>query len=97
MRAMAALGVGSAFMHQSYTYVGARFDNLMISIISYLGHQMIVQNMPYHSNMLTQLQQDPRTMNSTQLMDSLTDTIAFKPVPKWGEFLDKGDYPKDYF
>lgn len=55
MRAMATLAVGSAFMHQSYTYVGARFDNLMISIISYLGHQMIVQNLPYQSNMITQL------------------------------------------
>ena len=35
---MATLAVGSAFMHQSYTFVGARFDNLMISMISYLGH-----------------------------------------------------------
>jgi len=46
LQAMASLAVGSAFMHQSYTYVGARFDNLMISIISYMGHQMIVESLP---------------------------------------------------
>merc|ERR1712227_1081547 len=69
----------------------------MISIISYLGHQMIVQNLPYQSNELTQLQKEPRSMNSTQLMDNITDTIAYRPVPQWGEVLDKGDYPKDYF
>ena len=62
---MATLAVGSAFMHQTYTFVGARFDNLMISIISYLGHQMMVQNLPVKSPMITELQKEWRSMNST--------------------------------
>ena len=97
MRSMASLAVGSAFMHQSYTYVGARFDNLMISIISYLGHQQMIDNLPYKSNMIKELQNEPRSMNSTQLLDNITNTIALEPVPEWGKALDLGDYPKDYF
>ena len=65
---MATLAVGSAFMHQTYTFVGARFDNLMISMISYLGHQIMVQNLPTKSAMLTDLQKTWRSMNSTQVV-----------------------------
>jgi hypothetical protein len=97
MQAMAQLAVGSAFMHQSYTYVGARFDNLMISVISYLGHQMIVENLPKVSNEIVELQKEPRSMNSTALMKNITDTLAYRPVPEWGKALDTGDFPKDYF
>ena len=46
IKAQATHAVGSAFMHQTYTYVGARYDNLMISVLSYLGHQIIIQNLP---------------------------------------------------
>lgn len=42
IKALATHALGSAFMHQSYTYVGSRFDNLMISIVSYLGHQTMI-------------------------------------------------------
>jgi len=65
MKAMSALAVGSAFMHQSYTYVGARFDNLMISLISYLGHQSMVQNLADKSPILQELSNVTRSMNSS--------------------------------
>lgn len=73
---MATLAVGSAFMHQSYTFVGARFDNLMISMISYLGHQIMVQYLPTKSALITDLQKEWRSMNSTQVVANITNTIA---------------------
>lgn len=94
---MATLAVGSAFMHETYTFVGARFDNLMISIISYLGHQMMVQNLPVKSPMITELQKEWRSMNSSQVVANITNTIATQPVPEWGRVMDQGDFPHDYF
>ena len=40
-RAYALLGAGSAMFHGSQTNVGSRFDNDLIALISYLGHQML--------------------------------------------------------
>lgn len=93
---MATLAIGSAFMHQSYSYVGSRFDNLMISVISYLSHKMMVQNLPNKSLMVSDLQWEPRTVNVSQLINNITETIATKPVPEWAQILDTADYPRDY-
>ena len=45
LKAWATFILGSAFMHQSYTYIGARFDNLMISVLAYIGHQTVVESL----------------------------------------------------
>lgn len=76
IQAMSMLAVGSSFMHQSYTFVGARFDNIMISIISYVGQQMIVQNLPDKTPLLFELQKEWRTMNSSQVVRNITETLA---------------------
>jgi hypothetical protein len=45
-RSFASLAVGSAMWHGTFTYVGASFDNRMISVIAYLAHQMTTENIP---------------------------------------------------
>lgn len=89
--------VGSAFLHQSYTYVGSRYDNLMIAVLSYLGHQMMVENLPNKSPMLVELQPSKRSMSSHQIVTNLTETIRTQPVAIWGKVMDLGDFPHDYF
>lgn len=43
---MATMAIGSSFMHQSYTYVGVRFDNGIVAILAYLAHLSLIQNLP---------------------------------------------------
>jgi len=39
-RSFASLTIGSAMMHGTFTYVGVSFDRQMISVISYMAHQI---------------------------------------------------------
>lgn len=47
--------------------------------------------------MITDLTKEWRSVNSTQVVQNMTDTIAYKGVPEWGNVMDNDDYPKDYF
>lgn len=42
-------------MHASFTDVGSKLDNYMIGMISYIGYQMQMLNMPRKSQMLKEL------------------------------------------
>ena len=87
-KTMAALAIGSHFYHQSSTIVGGEFDVHMIQVVAYLGHQIIVQNLPDKSPMIIDLQKEWRAMNSTEVVNSLTDAFRLKKVPEWGRVID---------
>ena len=65
MRSFATLAMGSAFMHLSYTYVGARIDNMIISFICYLGQEILLEHIPTKSLILDGFDTKARTMNRT--------------------------------
>ena len=94
---MSTLTLGSAFMHQSYTYLGARMDNYMICFIAFLGHQISIQNLPGNSRLLFYLQHRERKFKSTHMMNLITDTIDRGDIRGLGKIIDTGDFPHDYF
>jgi len=36
-------------------------------------------------------------MNSSEVIANVTETIRTKPLPIWGQVMDLGDYPHNYF
>lgn len=95
-RAFAALGVGSAFMHASHTYVGHSFDNEMISVIAYQAHQIAIARIPSNSSVLVELSETPRKQTSKQIVNNITEMFYDQKVPIWAEVLETSDFPHDY-
>ena len=96
-KSLSTIAVGSAFMHKSFTQVGAKLDNYMIGVIAYLGYQISMQDMPNKSVLLDGLQWEPRTKNVTMVIDNITKTIINEPIREWERVLDHEDYPREYY
>lgn len=75
-RSFASLAVGSAMFHGSFTYVGASFDNKMISIIAYLSHQISTQNVPCvgdcNKHILKEMSLTKRNYTAIEFNDQIT-------------------------
>ena len=65
----------------------------MIQIVAYLGHQIIVQNLPDKSPMIIDLQKEWSAMNSIEVVNSLMDDFRPKKVPELDRVIDQGDNP----
>ena len=78
-RGFATLGAGSAFWHGSHTFVGYSFDNQMISVISYLSHQVIVSSLP-DSPILRGLSNKTRNLTSVDVSEQLTLMFSNQPT-----------------
>ena len=86
-RGFATLATGSAFWHGSMTYVGKRFDNDLIALIAYYGHQMMTANLNTNSTVIHELSETPRVQNSFDIMTNITEYIAHKPPVEWPNVL----------
>lgn len=95
-RSFAALGVGSAFMHGTHTYVGYAFDVQMISVIAYQAHQTAIARIPSNSSILIELSETPRNQTSKQIINNITEMFYAQKVPIWAEVLETSDFPHDF-
>lgn len=95
-RSFAALGVGSAFMHGTHTYVGHTFDVEMISVIAYQAHQTAIARIPSNSSILIELSETPRKQTSKQIVNNITEMFYDQKVPIWAEVLETSDFPHDF-
>jgi len=95
-RGFITLAMGSAFWHDSHTYVGYSFDNNMIAVISYLAHQQSVAQLPF-SSILHEISPTNRSTNGVGVADQLTQMTINHGVPEWAQILDTADLPHDYF
>jgi len=59
-RSYATLALGSAFWHGSYTYVGYSFDDNLIAVVSYVGYQIMVENLKSNSTIINGLSNSTR-------------------------------------
>ena len=96
-RNFATLAMGSAFWHGSYTSAGLEFDNRLIAVVAYVGHQISVSSLnstkPW---ILNELGLKPRNATSIEITDAFTQMFVDKPVSDWAQILDDGDYPGNY-
>ena len=98
-RAFALLAFGSAFMHASDTRVGHQFDVKSIALIVYVGHQMMVENMPGGtSQYIWEVSDTKRTMSADELIEDLLVAIVDQnnDIKTWHQKLENLDVPYHY-
>lgn len=95
-RAFATLTTGSAAFHGSQTRMGDSYDNNMIAVIAYLGHQLSVSKFNSTSSILNELSPTPRGLSSLEISEQITQTIITQEPKRWSQFLEEVDYPRDY-
>lgn len=76
--------------------MGDSYDNNMIAVIAYLGHQMSVSKLQSSSSVINELSLTPRNITSLQITENIVQTIIQEEPKKWSEFLETVDYPRDY-
>lgn len=86
----------SAFMHGSYTQVGADYDNQNIALIAAVGHAIQVSALHSNSSILNFYSETPRNQTIYQIVDEVTETYYSKPVREWKEVIDKAPYEHTY-
>ena len=78
-RSYATLALGSAFWHGSYTYVGYSFDENLIAVVSYVGYQIMVENLNSTSPIINGLSNQTRA-SGAEVIDILAVGFRDKPV-----------------
>jgi len=100
--AFASVGFGSAFWHGSHTYAGNRADNIPISIIAFLNHQLIIKGLAKANEgrtipglpKLMDLSEEPRKKTAFDMSMDFTNILANSPVVEWAQdIIDLGSPP----
>lgn len=68
-RAFATHAAGSAFFHGSQTRMGDSYDNNMIAVVAYLGHQLSVSKLNSTSSILNELSPTPRGISAQEISE----------------------------
>lgn len=95
-RGFVTLAMGSAMWHGSHTALGIDFDKTIIGMISYIGYQAIVANLPGDSPVLRGLSVTPRQHTGIEVSANLTDWLRTQPAEQWGEALNTLDIESTY-
>ena len=89
--------MGSALMHGSHTHVGGRFDNIMISMIAYISHQISIEHIPGGSSVLRELSKTPRKRSAEQEVERMTDMLINKDINQWPAIIESTDIQHRYY
>jgi hypothetical protein len=95
-RGFTTLAMGSAMWHASHTALGIDFDKTLIGMISYIGYQAIVANLPGDSSILRDLSDTPRQHTGVEVSANLTNWLRTQPAEQWGEALNTLDIESTY-
>ena len=89
--------MGSSLMHGGHTSVGGRYDNIMISMISYLSHTISLQHIPGGSSILRELNKTPRKASPVEEINKVTDMLLTKNIDEWEGIINGTDIRHEYY
>ena len=97
------LAAGSSLWHASHTYLGYQADNQLISVVSFLVHQLIIGALADANNLahdapevleLMNLQATARSKTAVESSEYVSEIFTTRYVSEWATELENLDVPE---